>query len=469
MIPPANRGADSWLLWIYKLWIGGQSPMVDIFIVDDQGPEATAMLQALYSRSGESAREHLKQVQERGSAKFMENYYVGYGHASIGDCGSTTLFVEGLSILACKALQDNPLYSGQESSTRYVDFSKQAIVDPINTPASKAILDQWMGFYLSSLGPLDAFLKKKFPMGDGEKERVWTNAIQARGFDILRGFLPAGIISQLAWSTNMRQAADKLHLMRHHPLTEVRDIADGCLKALREKYPSSFGHKDYADTEAYLAKTASKTNYLDARFFLDNQPDRSFVSTVNNQALEAGERDVIEGRPARTNLPRYLDSYGQYTCTFDLDYGSYRDLQRHRNGVCRIPLLTGERGFHDWYLSALPEDLQTKARALVDELYEAIDSLNCRDEDKQYLYPLGAKVRCQTVYTLPQMVYVIELRAQNTVHSTLRDVMHWMHHEMVQRHPHLTLHTDLAPSKFDIKRGTQTIFKRDEFNQEVAP
>lgn len=435
--------------------------MADIFIVDDQGPEATAMLQALYSRSSESARTHLEMVQKRGSAKFMESYYVGYGHASIGDCGSTTLFVEGLSIIACKALQDNPLYSGQESSTRYIDFSKQAIIDPIATPESKTILDKWMDFYLGALAPLEAYLKEQFPLTEGEKERVWDNAIKARGFDILRGFLPAGITSQLAWSTNLRQAADKLHLMRHHPLAEVRDIAQGCLDELRKNYPSSFGHKDYPETESYLAKTAAKTNYLESSFFAADEPDLSFSTTVDNAALVARELDVIKGRPSRTNLPRYLDGYGQYTCTFDLDYGSYRDLQRHRNGICRIPLLTGERGFHDWYLNELPDALRSQAAELVDGQYAAIEKLDVRAEDKQYLYPLGAKTRCQTVYTLPQMIYVIELRSQNTVHSTLRDVMHWMHHEMAKHHPQLTLHTDLETSKFDVKRGTQTITKRE--------
>lgn len=434
--------------------------MADIFIVDDQGPEATAMLQALYSRSGESARTHLEMVQKRGSAKFMESYYVGYGHASIGDCGTTTLFIEGLSILACKAVQDNPLYSGQESSTRYIDFSQQPIIDPISTPESKAVLAAWMDFYLNALEPLEAYLKDRFPLGEGEKDKVWDTAIKARGFDILRGFLPAGITSQLAWTTNLRQAADKLHLLRHHPLAEVRDVAEGCLAELRQSYPSSFGHKDYPQTEAYLAQTAFKTNYLDSRFFASDQPDLSFSSTVDDGLLQAQEGDVIAGRPPRTNLPRYLDGYGQYTCTFDLDYGSYRDLQRHRNGICRIPLLTGERGFHDWYLEELPEPLARQARALVKTQFAAIDALDGRREDKQYLYPLGAKVRCQTVYTLPQMIYVIELRSQNTVHSTLRDVMHWMDGELRKRHPSLTLHTDLEPSKFDVKRGTQTITKR---------
>ncbi len=438
--------------------------MADIFIVDDQGPEATAMLQALYSRSAKSARTHLEQVKARGSAKFMENYYVGYGHASIGDCGATTLFIEGLSILACKAVQDNPLYSGQESSTRYIDFSKQAIIDPIETPQSRAVLERWMGFYLDALAPLEAHLKSQFPLAEGEKERVWDNAIKARGFDILRGFLPAGITSQLAWSTNLRQAADKLHLLRHHPLREARAIAEKSLKVLQERYPSSFSHKTYPQTEAYLAETAFKTHYLDDSFFDPQQPRDAmiFTATVDNAVLEAREADVIEGRPRLTNLPRYLDSYGQYTCTFPLDYGSFRDLQRHRNGICRIPVLNGDLPFHPWYLSALPGFLRARADTLVGEQYAAIAAIDAPVVDKQYLYPLGAQVRCQTVYTLPQMVYVIELRSQNTVHATLRTLMHWMHGEMVARHPRLSLHTDVRASRFDTRRGTQTIFKRSE-------
>ena len=88
-------------------------------------PEAEAMLQALHSRSTGGLSSHLKKLQEKGPTNFMQNFYVGYGHKSIGDCGTTTLFIEGVSMLVAKAIQDWPLYSGQESSTRYIDFSQQ--------------------------------------------------------------------------------------------------------------------------------------------------------------------------------------------------------------------------------------------------------------------------------------------------------------------------------------------------------
>lgn len=36
-------------------------------------------------------------------------------------------------MLAAKAIQDHPLYSGQEASTRYLDMSLQTMVNPIAT------------------------------------------------------------------------------------------------------------------------------------------------------------------------------------------------------------------------------------------------------------------------------------------------------------------------------------------------
>src|SRR5262245_27953558 len=99
-----------------------------IRLVDDLTPEDVAMLQALYSRSAESVDVHLEKVKETGSGRFMESYYVGYTHKSIADCGSTTVFIEGVSMLAAKAIQDWPLYSGQETSTRFIDFSKQPLL-----------------------------------------------------------------------------------------------------------------------------------------------------------------------------------------------------------------------------------------------------------------------------------------------------------------------------------------------------
>jgi len=155
-------------------------------------PEAEAMLQALHSRSIGGVTEHLRVLAERGSEKFMSTYYVGYGHKSIGDCGSCTIFVEGVSMLVAKAIQDWQLYSGQEASTRYIDFANQAFVDPVGSNTSMEILESWRSFYLAGVQKMPDELKKRFPRQAHEKEGVYDKAIYARAFDIMRGFLPAG-------------------------------------------------------------------------------------------------------------------------------------------------------------------------------------------------------------------------------------------------------------------------------------
>jgi thymidylate synthase ThyX len=203
--------------------------MANIFLYDEYGPEDTAMMQALYSRSPESVEYHVEKVKKSGSGKFMERFYVGYGHASIADCGSTTLFIEGISMLGAKAIQDWPLYSGQETSTRYIDMSKQPMVDPVGTDASTAIQKRWLDFYIESSPAVIEYLREKYPRKENEEEKMYEKAIKARSFDILRGFLPAGITTQLSWHTNLRQAWDKLALLRYHPLEEIREAAEGMI------------------------------------------------------------------------------------------------------------------------------------------------------------------------------------------------------------------------------------------------
>ncbi len=100
------------------------------------GPEHTAMLQALYSRSPSPILFHLLKVSENGAETFMEQFYSGYGDKSIGDLGHVIVCLEGVSMLTAKAWQDSQQYAGQESSTRYVNFKNQPFLsfDKLGNP-----------------------------------------------------------------------------------------------------------------------------------------------------------------------------------------------------------------------------------------------------------------------------------------------------------------------------------------------
>lgn len=429
--------------------------MANIFLYDEFNPEDTAMMQALYSRSAKSVVEHVEKVQQSGSGKFMETFYVGYGHASIADCGSTTLFIEGISILGDKAIQDWPMYSGQETSTRYIDMSRQAIIDPVQTVESQAILKKWMDFYIGNQEKIQNFLMTKYPRQADEAEAVYTKAIKARGFDIMRGFLPAGITTQLSWHTNLRQAWDKIALLRHHPLQEVRETAENIWEKLREKYTHSFSHQLYEEQEKYRQLSVKEHTYLlpqeSCGFKLD--------SNITPEDL-SDYQDIINQRPLKTGLPIFLGELGNIRFSFILDYGSFRDIQRHRNGVCRMPLLTTELGFSSWYLEQLPEDLRQEALNLITEQTEAINALETTPEIKQYYIAIGFNIFSRVSYPLPAAVYVMELRSNKTVHPSLRKLAQEMAKAVQEKLPNLKMHIDHDPDDWDVRRGLADIIAK---------
>jgi thymidylate synthase ThyX len=429
------------------------TPEPRIFVIDDQNPEDIAMMQALYSRSAASVTEHLAKVKASGSGKFMESFYVGYGHESIGDCGSTTIFIEGVSMLADKAIQDWPLYSGQETSTRYIDMSKQAMEDPVGTPESKAILDRWMAFYLSKQEAVGAHIKSLYPRKPEEDEKVYEKAVKARTFDTLRGFLPAGVTTQLAWHTNLRQAARKLALLRHHPDSTIRALGERILGELKTRYPNSFSHKLYEAQETYREAMVQTYTYYDPA----TCPDKTVLTTPITPADIDAHKTAFDTRPAKSELPIFLLELGLVTFDFLMDFGSFRDIQRHRNGVCRMPLLSTRFGFDQWYLNQLPEAVRKEAETLIAEQTQAIENISENPIVRQYYIGMGFRVPCRVSYGLPAALYTIELRSGKTVHPSLRIIAQDMARALQQKLPNLKMHIDFDSDDWDVRRGKQDI------------
>ena len=431
--------------------------MAHIFLYDEYGPEDTAMMQALYSRSPESVEYHVEKVKKTGSGKFMERFYVGYGHASIADCGSTTLFIEKISILGAKAIQDWPLYSGQETSTRYIDMSKQPMVDPLGTEASAAIQKHWLDFYVASGPAVIEHLREKYPRKPDEEEKMYEKAIKARSFDILRGFLPAGITTQLSWHTNLRQAWDKLALLRYHPLEEIRNAAEGMIAALKERYPNSFSHREYEEQEAYRKRIMESAAYFAPEEF----PEELSVTTTVTESAVASQKELLSTRPQKTTLPFFLRDLGTFTFDFLLDFGSFRDAQRHRASIHQMPLLSTRFGFHPWYLEQLPGAVRREAEELIERQKKAIAGLDASDEDRQYYIGMGFRVPCRFTFDLPGLVYFAELRSGRLVHPTLRPIAQQMGDEIAERFPDIALHIDRDRDDWDVRRGLQDIEKRE--------
>lgn len=420
------------------------------------GPEALAMLQALYSRTLGGIRTQLEKVAREGAERFLQEYYVGYGDKSIGDCGSATVAIEGVSMLAAKAIQHQALYSGQESSTRYIDFSLQRFLDPLESTFSARLLENLRVFYLGIQTEVQNHLFSLYPKNPEENGNQYRKAIRARAFDITRGFLPAGATTNLSWHTNLRQFADHLLVLRHHPLEEARYIARAIQKALQEAYPNSFNQKRYAEREAYTDHWMNEI-YLYKRETLEEET-RLVKNSIDPREL-ARYRKFLQERPVKTELPKLLAELGTVCFDFPLDFGSFRDVQRHRAVIQRMPLVTDRHGFDSWYLDSLPTRVRTRAESLLAGHRAALDSLNVPKRIRQYYIPMGYNLPNRLSGDLPALVYLVELRSTRFVHPTLVKRVREMADIMLQEFGEagLVLYLDPEPGRFDIRRGQHDI------------
>jgi hypothetical protein len=240
--------------------------------------------------------------------------------------------------------------------------------------------------------------------------------------------------------------------MMFHPLEEVRESAKMILEALQTKYPSSFGYKSYPEQDEYLSKCGGWNYHTNI-----NCPEFSFSQTLSWKVSEV--RELLETRPQKTELPDWLNKYGQINFKFLLDFGSFRDLQRHRSCTQLMPLLTLEHGFNNWYIYSLPEELRNYVWDVI-----AIQEAEIRKiEDpliRQYYIAMGYNVACDLTAGLPSAVYIAELRSGQTVHPTLRVIAQKMALALKKCVPFLTLHCDLSPDEWSTKRGLHDIVKK---------
>src|SRR5216684_2261889 len=106
------------------------APEINVFAVYGVEPEVQAYAMAKYSRSALSMKESLKEINEQKAEKFLNTFYLQYGHRSIADLAHIAFAIEKLSILAAITVADEQRWDGQERSTRYQNFKKSGYFIP---------------------------------------------------------------------------------------------------------------------------------------------------------------------------------------------------------------------------------------------------------------------------------------------------------------------------------------------------
>lgn len=431
-----------------------------IVLIDNLPPEVTAMLQAKLSRQPGGYDKNTEGLVGMSSVeKFMGIFFVGYGHKSIGDCGSTTLTWNGVSMLAAKALEHWPLFNGQETSTRYVDVTNLSFVVPPGAgDIGHTLMEKCFALYHKSFEPLIQHLKVTFPLEDGQDVEKYDKTIQARAYDILGSLLPAGAKTNVSIHMNLRQMREHLCYLVHHPLEEIRTLAQSSLDLLVKQYPGSF--KDlgiHEEREAYRREFMTDLYYdNDAEEYRELNPIQMTVL----RPMKPSEERFLKNRNMRIELPHLFNQIANFSGLYTIDFRSYRDIERQRSMNQTLPLLTTRLGFGNWYLNQMPEKLRAEVGSFLADYRIAIEEIGISPSNLQYLIPMGYKVHVVFSVGLAHMIYIMELRSQTTVHPTVRNLVHPWAHYFKSVFPNIPLYADMDPKDFNLKRADQTITEK---------
>jgi thymidylate synthase ThyX len=458
------------------------STTADVFAITGLPEEVIAVLFARYSRSSASLRELLstmlagEEIEHAGPTEafsvasekaraFHEKYVLGYGHGSVAEHAVVHLAIENVSIIASKALEDARLASYTEKSTRYVQFTSESLYVPEMCAELKALYIEATSNLYRLYGELlpQAMEAIEAQAPDGTSR----DAIKAQALDAVRGLLPAGTRTNIGMTVNARSLAHILVKLGSSPLQEVQDLAVKMRAAaspivptlLKYTDPSPFiqSHRDrvMASLPPQLAANFDAAHVRIIRhdedaierialsLLAEVAGEAWYNNTVACSAENLGKNDceqivlaAIKRRGAHDAVPRAFEATS-FLVRLLLDYGAYRDLQRHRMLSPASGLLTARHGFNvpplvksigrrDDYVAAM-----VRARDAWQQLYGSDRS------HAQYVVPLGFRHQVFWTLNLREMFHVIELRSARQGHPSYREVAQRLYHAVCTIHPWL--------------------------------
>lgn len=470
-----------------------------VFALQHLPEEVIAVLFAYYSRSRDSLRRNLLNLITAGdldlldatpvqtseapaelshaqakARQFHEKWVVGYGHASVAEHAVAHLALEDVSIIASKVIEDMRLASYTEKSTRYVAFdTKQYYPLPeMQGTETDAVYHDTMQdlfrTYNALLPDLIEAVKRDWPRGARQTERGHHNACRAKALDILRYLLPAGTLTNLGMTINGRALEHLLTKMLSHPLFEVRQLGEQIKTEAKKIIPILL---KYAEPNAYIVETETAMETMAASLLppADGAPNEPSVRLVHapddvditlttailygygqqpwsqivdhvRTLSETQRTDVVDAYLSRRGPhDQPLRALEHLTYTFEIlvDYGAYRDIQRHRMATQTPQLPSPRHGY------SLPEEA---ARYGVLKTFEtcmqraatAYEQLgHVQPHVAPYVLPLAYHCRVLITWNLRELHHFVQLRSAKQGHVSYRRIAQDVYREVAAHHPSL--------------------------------
>jgi len=444
-----------------------------IYLLKDLSPEVKAVTFAKCSRTSESFSEIAEELTEEKSKNFHEKWVVGYGHSSVAEHAVLSIAVENVSIIASKVIENNRLCSYTEKSTRYQKFDKNRYLKPrkiIASPFSK-IYKQTGDFLFKVYEYLTPkimnYLMTLYPKEKGVANEMYEKIIRAKALDNTRYLLPAATLTNLGWTVNARNLEHAISKMLTHPLEEIQKIGKKDKKVSEKECPTLI---KYADRNSYLAysekairkmankylKSEKKLNQNPVELiFYDKDAENKLVAAVLyrgsnmsyrqilNQVKKMSKRrkeeifnEVMKKR-GRFDAPLRELEHTDFTFDILIDFGAFRDIQRHRICTQTDQLLTADWGYN--YPEHLIEAGYKKEfeLAMKKAIFAYTKISKHYPYEAQYILPLAFKKRVLITWNLRELHHFISLRSSPQGHFSYRQIAQKVYFEIKKKLPFL--------------------------------
>jgi thymidylate synthase ThyX len=347
---------------------------------------------------------------------------------NINELVNLVLNLEGISIIASKYIESWQRPSYLEKSTRKEKFSYDFIVPP-GCPNNMENFAIRLYESYSKLYELISIKNAKELKTDVEDPLV-----KLKSFDSVRHLLPAGTSTNVICSLNLKDAREMTENLLGHQNKELNNIGNELKKILGYFFPNMKPKMTLFNTRnlgnlSQKFNTSSPDWYVDLfKPFLMN-PDlitKSFESQIIDMygmSLESFSK-MMEQREG--SVP---DIFKTVKISFDcmMDYGAFRDLQRHRRCEKFSELLTIDYGY------TIPEEI--KGTEFENEYRKTLESVTSYEDEEiyndqtyfQYMIPLGYLHRSIFQMDLKELYHIIETRTKSEGHNSYKKIVFEMY------------------------------------------
>jgi thymidylate synthase ThyX len=375
-------------------------------------------------------------------------------------------------------------------------FDRQSFVDLPELSGSLAKVYRASGehlfaTYLDLMPKVTEKIRSRSPKPEGTSEAAHTSAIRAQACDLLRGLLPAGTRTNLGITANARAMEMLLSKLLSSPLKEVVALAEQMHKAALHvtptlvKYAAASQHRSTlgASVDSVVRTIYTPPSEGANATMVIHQPVRlvrhdkdgleRIALALSYEGSDAGAHAYGLSDALRHATPSELEevvraslinrgphdpaprAFEASTMTFELmlDYGSYRDLQRHRMLTPAAQRLTCRLGFEAPNELADMGLLEPYVEAMLGarEAWQAMEGE--RPLEAQYVVPLGYRMRVLWTLNIRELFHVIELRSAKQGHPSYRRIAQGLYRIACSVHPWLKGMIRVDLNDYPLARG----------------